>query len=61
MANVETLIVAEGVRKVFGSGNTEVVAVERVDLQVVMGELVLIMGPSGSGKKIGRASCRERV
>lgn len=50
MADVETLIAAEGVRKVFGSGNTEVVAVEKVDLHVVAGELVLIMGPSGSGK-----------
>ena len=50
MVSVESLIVAEGVSKVFGSGNTEVVAVEKVDLHVVAGELVLIMGPSGSGK-----------
>ena len=50
MASVESLIVAEGVSKVFGSGNTKVVAVAQVDLQVDLGELVLIMGPSGSGK-----------
>ena len=51
MANdVEPVIVAHGLRKVFGAGNTQVVAVDGVDLSVLPGELVLIMGPSGSGK-----------
>jgi len=36
--------------KIYGSGNTEVRAVDQVDLQVKPGEIVLIMGPSGSGK-----------
>lgn len=36
--------------KIYGSGNTEVRAVDCVDLQVQPGEIVLIMGPSGSGK-----------
>lgn len=36
--------------KIYGSGVTEVRAVDHVDLQVKPGEIVLIMGPSGSGK-----------
>lgn len=38
------------ISKVYGSGPTEVRALERVDLSVERGELVAIMGPSGSGK-----------
>src|SRR5687768_14516474 len=36
--------------KRFGSGDTEVTAVQDVSLTVTPGEVVLIMGPSGSGK-----------
>ncbi len=36
--------------KTFGSGASEVRAVEGVNLSIFEGELVLIMGPSGSGK-----------
>ncbi len=39
-----------GVTKLFGHGESEVRAVDNVDLTVSAGELVLIMGPSGSGK-----------
>jgi putative ABC transport system ATP-binding protein len=38
------------VSKVYGSGPTEVWALNEVDLVVERGELVAIMGPSGSGK-----------
>ena len=38
------------VTKRYGSGATEVVAVQDVSLSVAPGEIVLIMGPSGSGK-----------
>jgi len=38
------------VSKRFGSGATEVTAVDDVSLTVAPGEVVLIMGPSGSGK-----------
>ena len=38
------------VSKVYGSGPSEVHALDAVDLSVERGELVAIMGPSGSGK-----------
>jgi len=45
-----TLLRADGLTKVFGSGRTEVRAVDGIDLAVEAGELVLVIGPSGSGK-----------
>ncbi|HYG33226.1 MAG TPA: ABC transporter ATP-binding protein [Clostridia bacterium] len=36
--------------KVYGSGNTEVVAMKDVNLQVSRGEVVALLGPSGAGK-----------
>jgi putative ABC transport system ATP-binding protein len=47
---VDEILRASGVTKIFGSGETEVRAVDGVDLNVTAGQLVLIMGPSGSGK-----------
>ncbi len=38
------------VSKIYGSGPTEVHALNDVDLSVERGELVAVMGPSGSGK-----------
>ena len=43
-------IVAERLTKVFGQGETEVVALKEASIAVEAGELVALMGPSGSGK-----------
>lgn len=40
----------EGVRKVYGSGENEVVALGGVDLSVGGDEILALIGPSGSGK-----------
>lgn len=43
-------IFAEQLTKVYGTGNTEVVAMKDVTLQVERGEVVALLGPSGAGK-----------
>ena len=40
----------ENVRKVYGSGSNQVVALDHIDLSVEKGEFVAIVGASGSGK-----------
>ncbi len=37
-------------RKVYGEGNTEVVAMKDASVSVRQGEVVALLGPSGSGK-----------
>ena len=43
-------IQVSGLTKIYGSGNTEVVAMKDVTLDVKKGEVVALLGPSGAGK-----------
>ena len=45
-----SLIQADKLTKVYGTGDTAVVALDHVDLTVNPGEFVAVMGPSGCGK-----------
>src|SRR5689334_6953706 len=49
-ASSTPLIYLEGISKVYGSGDTEVRALDGIDLTIREGEFVAVMGSSGSGK-----------
>ena len=44
------ILTCEGVRKIYGSGNNQVTALDGIDLKVGKGEFVAVIGASGSGK-----------
>lgn len=46
----DTLFRARGLSKSYGFGTAQVVALRDVDLDLLSGEFVVILGPSGSGK-----------
>lgn len=48
--HVAALLKVTDVRKVYGTGHTEVVAVSDATMAVDQGEFVALLGPSGSGK-----------
>ncbi|NOZ23932.1 MAG: ATP-binding cassette domain-containing protein [Planctomycetes bacterium] len=47
---MSTIIKVENLSRVYRKGDNEIVALDRVSLEVKEGEFVSIMGPSGSGK-----------
>jgi putative ABC transport system ATP-binding protein len=49
-AGREPLFVGRGLTKVYAAGETEVRALDGVDVDLCSGELIVLLGPSGSGK-----------
>ncbi len=49
-ANNTPAVEAIGLTKIYGSGNTEVVAMKDVSVTLAHGEVVALLGPSGAGK-----------
>ncbi len=47
---MELAIQTKLVTKIYGSGNTEVVAMKDASMDVAAGEVIALLGPSGSGK-----------
>ncbi len=45
-----SLIQTENLTKIYGSGQTAVIALDHVGIQIKKGEFVAVMGPSGCGK-----------
>ena len=45
-----TILSTQNVRKIYGTGESEVRALDGVDLKVEKGEFVAVVGTSGSGK-----------
>ncbi len=43
-------VLCKGVTKTYATGNTKVMALRGVDLDIGMGELMMLVGPSGCGK-----------
>jgi macrolide transport system ATP-binding/permease protein len=56
------LIVLEDLSRVYSSGETEVVALDRIDLTIRSGEMVAVVGASGSGKStlVNILGCLDR-
>jgi putative ABC transport system ATP-binding protein len=49
-SSLQLAIETRGLRKVYGEGNTEVIAMQDASVSVRQGEVVALLGPSGSGK-----------
>lgn len=44
---------ARGIVKSFGTGDTQITVLKGIDLDIYLGELLLLVGESGGGKAVG--------
>jgi putative ABC transport system ATP-binding protein len=44
---MENAVICSGVTKSFGEGDTKVQVLRKLDLEIEMGQLAMLMGPSG--------------
>ena len=47
---MSTVIESKNISRRFGSGDTEVIALDNISMEIEEGEFTAIIGPSGSGK-----------
>jgi putative ABC transport system ATP-binding protein len=50
MHDNDIAVETQGISKIYGSGNTEVIALRDISFSVRYGEIVALLGPSGAGK-----------
>jgi len=48
--NTDVILTLQGVSKIYQMGETELYALNNIDLEIYRGEFLIILGPSGSGK-----------
>ena len=52
-------IEAKELSKIYGSGESRVVALDKVNLEIASSDFISIMGPSGSGKSPCSTCCLD--
>ena len=52
-------IEAKELSKIYGSGESRVVALDKVNLEIASSDFISIMGPSGSGKSTLLTCCLD--
>jgi ABC-type lipoprotein export system ATPase subunit len=50
MENMQPIITARSLTRIYAVGDTEVVGINNIDLEIAAGELIVVKGNSGSGK-----------